>query len=128
MIAGVAGLSTGGRNPYQTHASGNANKESPGYQTYLGRWYFAQRHRLLGMYPDPEYVCSGGLMSYARNVLAMRRRAAAYVDKILKAVKPADLAVEQPATFELVLNLKTVQALGLTIPPTLLFQADEVIR
>ena len=67
-------------------------------------------------------------MSYGPSFLDLFRRSAAYVDKILKGAKPADLPVEQPMKFELVLNLKTAEALGLTIPPLILFQADEVIR
>jgi putative ABC transport system substrate-binding protein len=80
------------------------------------------------MYPWRLYVDAGGLMSYATSIPDFHRRSASYVDKILKGAKPTDLPVERPMTFELVLNLKTAEALGLTIPPMLLFQADEIIR
>jgi putative tryptophan/tyrosine transport system substrate-binding protein len=89
---------------------------------------FALRRRLPAMYTAREDVEAGGLMTYRASLPAMYRRAATYVDKILKGTKPGDLPVEQPTAFELVLNLKTADALGLTIPPTLLFQADEVLR
>jgi putative ABC transport system substrate-binding protein len=88
----------------------------------------AAQHRLPAIYRWRIHVEAGGLMSYGPNQPAMRRRYAYYVDRLLKSAKPADLPVEQPTTFELVINLKTAEALGLTIPPSLLFQADEVIR
>src|SRR5262245_33723192 len=88
----------------------------------------ARRHRLPGMYPRRSYVDVGSLMSYAANIPNQQRRGATYVDKLLKGTKPADLPVEQPTKFELIINLRTAKAIGLTIPPTILFQADEVIK
>jgi ABC-type uncharacterized transport system substrate-binding protein len=88
----------------------------------------AAGHRLPTMYGNREYVEVGGLMSYGPNIVDQFRRAAAYVDKILRGAKPADLAVEQPTKFELVLNLKTAKALGLTIPPAILLRADQIIE
>jgi putative tryptophan/tyrosine transport system substrate-binding protein len=89
---------------------------------------FAAEHRLPVVHQLRENAEAGGLMSYGTSRPHLIRRAAVYIDKILKGAKPADLPLEQPMKFELVINLKTAQALGLTIPPTLLFQADEVIR
>jgi ABC-type uncharacterized transport system substrate-binding protein len=88
----------------------------------------ATKARLPTMYGAKEYVEAGGLMAYGANVLYNYRHAAVYVDKILKGAKPADLPVEQPARFELVINLKTAKALGLTIPQSLLLRADEIIE
>jgi putative ABC transport system substrate-binding protein len=89
---------------------------------------FATEQHLPSVFAERESVVAGGLMSYGPSLPDLYRRAATYVDKILKGTKPADLPVEQPMKFELVLNLKTAQALGLTIPPRVLFQADEVIK
>ncbi len=88
----------------------------------------AATHRLPAMYSSRELVVAGGLMSYGPSLPDMFQRAAYYVDRILKGAKPADLPVEQPTKFELVLNLKTAKALGITFPPTLLIQADEVFQ
>jgi len=88
----------------------------------------AATHRLPAMYHWKMYVEAGGLMSYGPSLPDTHRRVATYVDKILKGAKPADLPVEQPTRFELVINLKTAQGLGLTIPPSILLQANEVIR
>jgi putative tryptophan/tyrosine transport system substrate-binding protein len=88
----------------------------------------AAQYRLPAMYSFREFPDSGGLVSYGVNVYEVHRRSAAFVDKILKGAKPADLPVEQPTKFELVINLKTAKALGLTIPPSLLLRADQVIE
>src|SRR5919199_2793954 len=88
----------------------------------------AARHRLPAMYAFREHVEAGGLMSYAADFSVMFRRAAAYVDKLLKGASPADLPVEGPTTFEFVINLKTARALGLTIPDSVLQQATELIQ
>ena len=88
----------------------------------------ALRHHLPGMYDERQYVTAGGLMTYAANVEAIWRRTARYVDRILKGAKPADLPVEEPTVFNLVINLKTAKALGLTIPQPVLMRADQVIE
>ena len=89
---------------------------------------FAAKHRVPAIYQVRDFTDAGGLMSYGLNRQSMDRRSGLYVDKILRGAKPADLPVEQPTTFELVINLKTAKALGLTIPPSVLGRADEVIQ
>ena len=89
---------------------------------------FAAQERLPGVHAYRELIEAGGLMSYGPSYADMHRRAAAYVDKILKGAKPADLPVERPVKFELVVNLKAAKALGLTIPPSVIFRADEIIE
>jgi putative ABC transport system substrate-binding protein len=113
-------------------------KERPGALTVIADRFmlthraqiiaFGTKGRLPGMFPYREFVDEGGLMAYGPNYADSFRRSATYVDKILKGAKPADLPVEQPTKFELVVNLKTAKTLGLTIPQTLLQRADEVIQ
>jgi putative tryptophan/tyrosine transport system substrate-binding protein len=89
---------------------------------------FAARHRVPAIYTGRPFVDAGGLMSYGPSLREMAYRTAVFIDKILKGAQPADLPVEQPTKFELVINLKTAQALGITLPPHLLVLADEVIK
>ncbi len=89
---------------------------------------FAVEHRMPAMYEFREFVSAGGLLSYGPNLMEMFRRSATYADRILNGAKPSDIPIERPTNFELVINLKTAKALGLTIPQSLLLRTDEVIQ
>ena len=88
----------------------------------------AARHRLPAVYTSRHFVAGGGLISYGPDILDQFRRAAGYVDRILKGEKPADLPVQAPTKYELIINLKTAKALGLTLPPALLARADQIVE
>ncbi len=108
---------------------GVLNADTPLFVTHRARLVDAvAASRLPAIYPAQVYVEAGGLMSYGPNLPDLWRRAAAYVDKILKGAKPGDLPVEQPTTFELVINNRTAKAIGLTIPPSLVLRADQIVE
>jgi putative ABC transport system substrate-binding protein len=86
------------------------------------------KHKLPAIYPDRSFVTAGGLLSYGTDYRDVFLRSVEYVNKILRGARPADLPIEQPSKFELVVNLKTAKALGITVPPSLLAQADQVIE
>src|SRR5262245_49550766 len=113
----------------QQRASAVLVQRDPLNNSYPGRIVaLAANHKLPAMYPEIQFCNAGGLMSYGVNTVDLYRRAAHYIDKILKGAKPADLPVEQPTKFEFVINLKTAKQIGLTIPPNVLARADKVIR
>jgi putative ABC transport system substrate-binding protein len=102
---------------------------SPVFNTYRQRLVdLAAENRLVAVYEHRDFPEAGGLMAYGPNLRDMNRRAAKYIDRVLKGAKPADLPVEQPTVFELVINMKTARTLGLTIPPSVLARADRIIE
>jgi ABC-type uncharacterized transport system substrate-binding protein len=120
-------------NAFKAAKSGGADAliviSNPLSNTYRARIVdLAAKNRLPGIYPSTDFVEIGGLMSYGADILDNWRRAATYVDKILKGAKPADLPVEQPKKFQFVINLKAANQIGLTFPPNVLARADKVIK
>ena len=129
LIRDVAELDAAINSAKAERADGVHVLPSPFFHRYRARIAeLANRHRLPTISESREYVQDGGLMSYGPNFPDMHRRAASYVDRILKGAKPGDLPIEQPTRYELVINLKTAKALGITIPQSLLLRADEVIQ
>jgi putative ABC transport system substrate-binding protein len=127
------------RNPDELdHAFSTMTREHAGaLVTFPSPMFYAERRRLVGlaakhrlpsMFNATEFVELGGLIAYGASIPDLNRRAGTYVDKILKGTKPGDLPIEQPTKFDLVINIKTAKALGLTIPPSLLQRADQVIE
>jgi putative tryptophan/tyrosine transport system substrate-binding protein len=128
-ILGAKDIETAFRAAGNGHADGVLVLQSPvinSQRTQVAD--LAVKSRLPGIFPQDEYAKAGGLMYYGVNTVDLFRRAATYVDKILKGAKPADLPVEQPTKFELMINLKTAKQIGLTIPPSVLARADKVIK
>jgi putative ABC transport system substrate-binding protein len=128
-ISSAADLETA----FQSAASGHPGAflilSNPIATTYRVRIAeLAVKNHLPAIYPQSDFVEAGGLIFYGPSIIDLYRRAATYVDKILKGAKPADLPVEQPKTFELIINLKAAQEIGLAIPPSILGRADKVIR
>jgi putative tryptophan/tyrosine transport system substrate-binding protein len=119
-------------NAFSTMIKGRANGLIPlagANFTYRGQIAdLAAKSRLPAIYPGGEFVDAGGLMSYGPDITENFRRAATYVDKILKGTKPGDLPVQQPTKFELIINLKAAKQIGLTIPPNILARADRVVK
>ena len=126
-----------GRNEFDAAFAAMSNERLAGVLVVTDSMFVSNRarlaeraltHRLPSVYGVRNYVEAGGLMSYGPNIADIYRRAATYVDKILRGARPKDLPVEQPSKFELIINLKTAKALGLSIPQALLLRADEVIQ
>jgi ABC-type uncharacterized transport system substrate-binding protein len=129
LVAGPAAFDAALAGAKRDGAAGIVATHDPVTITHAQRLVqLALRHRLPGIYPERSFVEAGGLMSYSANSIELRRRAAHYVDRLLKGAKPADLPIERPTKFELAINLRTAKALGLTIPPSLLARADQVIE
>jgi putative tryptophan/tyrosine transport system substrate-binding protein len=128
-VSSVAKFEGAFKDAIQARSTALAVLQSPFTSTYQKQiTELAARHRLPAIYPREDFVGSGGLMSYGADRIEPYRRVASLIDKILKGAKPANLPVEQPTKFELIINLKTAKALGLTIPPVVLMRAEKVIK